>query len=136
MVANSNAPAKGAIRNPEKLLKAALRRRTERFDSCFPRGISLGDIDSFVEVNNHFLFLEWKLGNQDIPTGQRIAFSRLASLPKVSLWVLWTDENGEITHGIRMGSGQPKRSVNEQQVADAIRQWVAVAETKPSNENK
>lgn len=120
-------PLYGAIRNPEKLIKAALRRRTERFNHCFPRGISFGDIDSFVEVNGRFLVIEWKVDDQEISTGQRIALTRLAREPNVTVWVIWTDEEGAIAHGRDMGKTDRTRRgpITEEQVCDAIRRWIA-----------
>lgn len=119
---------KGSIRNPEKYLKAALRRRTERFDHCFKRGITLGDIDSFVEVNSHFLFLEWKVDDQSIQRGQWVALLRLSRQPRTSVWILWTTEDGFITHGQRLGVHGTRVPTNENAVADRIRSWCASAE--------
>ena len=123
--------AKGAIRNPDAYVEAALRRRTERFDICFPRGISFGDIDSFVEINNQFLILEWKKNNQPMPVGQAIGFQALARIPSVSLWVLWTDEEGKITHATS-SPARPRKPVTEELVATEIKKWVSKAE---SNDN-
>ena len=63
---------KGAIQNPAAYLAAALRKGTERFDDCFPRGVTIGDLDGFVELGGHFLVLEFKLGDQEIPRGQAV----------------------------------------------------------------
>lgn len=116
----------GAIRSPEKYLEAARRRRTERFNHCFPRGISLGDIDSFVEINGRFLFIEWKLEDQELSTGQRLALARLASQSNVTVWVIWTDEDGEIHHGRDMGKSTRRRGpITEKRVCEAIKEWIA-----------
>jgi hypothetical protein len=130
---SENRPLYGAIRNPDQLIKAALRRRTERFNHCFPRGISLGDIDSFVEVNKRFLFLEWKLNDQVLPTGQRYALERLAAQPNTTVWIIWTDEDGTITHGRDMGALVSRRGqITEERVATAIQEWVAGTWVSPA----
>lgn len=119
----------GGIRTPAAYLKAALRRRTERFDACFPRGIAFGDVDSFVEVGGHFLVIEWKLGDQVLPRGQGLALARLAKQPRTTVWVLWTDADGTITHGLDMAKPHRCRvATDEDRVGDAIRRWVAAAE--------
>ena len=117
----------GAIRSPEKYLEAAQRRRTERFNHCFPRGISFGDIDSFVELGGRFLIIEWKLLEQTISTGQGCALARLASQANFTVWVVWTTEDGEITHGRNMAGGQ-RVPLTEERVCEAIRKWVASAQ--------
>jgi len=116
----------GAIRNPDRLVEAALRRRTERFNHCFPRGISFGDIDSFVEVNGRFLIVEWKVGDQELSNGQRLALVRLAREPNVTVWVIWTDDDGVITYGLDMGKPTRRRGpVTEERVCEAIKEWIA-----------
>lgn len=58
----------------------------EHFAQCFPRKIGMTDLDGFVEVNGHFLIVEFKqAGDQfrkgaDLTTGQRLAFERLTLL--------------------------------------------------------
>lgn len=117
--------SKGAIKNGERYLAAALRRRTERFDGCFPRSITLGDIDSFVEINNHFLFLEWKVGNQIVNAGQWKALIRLSRQPNTCVWILWTTEDGFITHGQRLGVHHRRVPTDENAVATRIKEWCA-----------
>lgn len=120
---------KGAIRNPDAYLAAALRRPTELLDECFPRGITFGDIDSMVEINRHFLFIEWKVGNQEIPTGQWVALHRLASQPRVTVWAVWTDENREVTHGLDLSRRSAQRGpITLDGLRAAIRAWVASSE--------
>jgi hypothetical protein len=56
------------------------RPKIERFAACFPRRIAMSDIDATVEVNGHFVFLEMKSHQGDIPRGQRLYFERLTRL--------------------------------------------------------
>lgn len=55
------------------------RPKIELFDRCFPGKIGFGDVDAMVEINAHFLFLEWKRVGQRLPAGQRIAYERLTA---------------------------------------------------------
>lgn len=123
--------SKGAIRNLEAFAAAAKRRRTERFDHCFPRGITMGDIDSHVEVNHHWLFIEYKVGDQTLGTGQRLDLFRLSQRPRMSVWILWTTEDGFITYGQRLGHNVCRVPVTEEVVAQRIKEWVAEAEKAP-----
>ena len=50
------------------------RPKIEVFHDCFPGRINFGDVDAEVEVNGHFLQLEWKSYIGDVPTGQRIKY--------------------------------------------------------------
>jgi len=118
---------RGAIRNPQAYIEAALRRRTDRFDCCFPRGITFGDIDSFVEINGRFLVAEYKLTGQEIPTGQLIAYRALAALPQFTVWAIWTDEEGRITHAQDFRGGPPV-ACDELDVQHEVRLWAAAAD--------
>lgn len=68
---------------------AACRPNIEYFAHCFPRKIGLTDLDGFVELNSHFLILEWKSYQGEIPTGQRLAFVRLTALsPRIKVVII------------------------------------------------
>jgi hypothetical protein len=125
--------SKGAIRNPDAYLKAAIRRRTERFDDCFPRNISLGDIDSYVEINNHFLFLEWKVANQEIQRGQWMALIRQSRQPRTTVIAIWTTEEGVITHAQKIGEHPTRRVANEERVFAVLKEWAATADQADHN---
>ena len=47
------------------------------FDECFPGQIGFSDVDSIVEINSHFLLMEWKYGDSELPDGQRIMFEKM-----------------------------------------------------------
>lgn len=54
------------------------RPRIEDFAADFPRNIGMTDIDGSVELNGHFIFLEWKDYPVDtIPQAQGLYFERL-----------------------------------------------------------
>ena len=56
--------------------------------TCFPRGIKPMDIDGYVEINGHYLFLEQKgKGAPLYQPGQGDALRMLARLPEVTVVV-------------------------------------------------
>lgn len=68
------------------------RPKIERFAACFPGRIAMSDIDATVEVNGHFVFLEMKSHQGEIPRGQRLYFERLTRLsPRISVMILCGD---------------------------------------------
>ena len=69
-----------------------MRPKIEAFASCFPGRIAMSDIDATVEVNGHFVFLEMKSHQGDLPIGQRLYFQRLTLLsPRISVMILHGD---------------------------------------------
>lgn len=68
------------------------RPKIEAFATCFPGKIAMSDIDATVEVNGHFVFLEMKSHQGEIPIGQRLYFQRLTRLsPRISVMILCGD---------------------------------------------
>lgn len=65
---------------------------SDLFDRAFPRGISPTDVDAMVEVNDHFLFLEFKKQGVDVPNGQRYALRLLSTRERVTVVIA---ENAE-----------------------------------------
>ena len=47
------------------------------FDECFPGLIGFSDLDSIVEIDGHFLLMEWKYGDSELPEGQWIMFRNM-----------------------------------------------------------
>jgi hypothetical protein len=124
---------RGSIRNIEAYAEAALRRRTERFDECFPRGITLGDLDSFCEIDGRFLVIEWKVSGQIVPTGQLRAFRELAKVPLFTVVVLWTSKEGAIEFGQQVhpsGAFAPE-PCTEEEAKQFVRQWVSARKPEP-----
>lgn len=59
------------------------RPKIENFALALPGRIAMTDVDATVEVNGHFLFLEFKSGEpRELPSGQRIYFQRLTALSR------------------------------------------------------
>ncbi len=130
----------GSIQNPQAFLKAAILKGLEEFAQCFPRGIRFGDVDGMVEINNHFLFIECKSGNQEIPRGQWMSLVRLARQPRTSVWILWRDqETKRITHAQNMrvdATGMPSRrvSVTNELVIERMKAWAERVQKAPAND--
>lgn len=57
-------------------------------NDSFDRGIKVTDIDGYVEVNNHFLFIEGKSHKTMLPTGQRFALRRESRRAKSTVIVI------------------------------------------------
>lgn len=60
-----------------------------KLNNAFDRGIRVGDVDGFVEVNNHFLFIEGKPINvKKLKRGQGLALRRLSEQPKMTVIII------------------------------------------------
>lgn len=66
---------RGDIRNSEFAWKAKTY-SWGKLCSVFPRGISPTDIDGTVEINGHFLHVEFKTESNPVPNGQRLYLER------------------------------------------------------------
>lgn len=64
------------------------RPKIEEFADALPGKISFTDVDGIVEVNGHFLLLEWKKSSGFVPTGQRIMYERLTRDSRFTVLVL------------------------------------------------
>jgi hypothetical protein len=62
------------------------------FNSCFPRGIKIGDADGIVEINWWLLLLEHKLANaaRGVDRAHRIQYQRMAMRGDTAI-VFWSD---------------------------------------------
>ena len=66
--------------------------RLSVFRGCFPRGCNFGDIDGIVEIDDHFLLLEWKRPGQDLPIAQRKTIERFTEkYYKSAAIIAWGD---------------------------------------------
>ncbi len=68
---------------------------------CFPRGILPTDIDGEVEINGHFLRMEFKhesaLRNGSLPKGQHMALRALIKTNAFTVVLIGTCDMGEPT---------------------------------------
>lgn len=85
-----------------------LRPKIEAFASALPGRIGMADVDATVEVNGHFLFIEWKNNTPaPLPIGQRIYAERLTKLSKKIKYVAvcGNAETMEVSHVLVIQSG-------------------------------
>lgn len=75
--------------DPDSLGKAAL---AAGEGAVFPRGISAGDLDGFVEIGGQHLFVETKSVGSAFEGGQRRAFESIARQGNTVL-VQWVSDN-------------------------------------------
>lgn len=96
----------------------------------FPRSIRPMDIDGFVEINSHFLFMEQK--GESVPLcqgGQSYALRALASLPRVTV-VFFRPADDNSYDVIWNTTGGPTAMVRatEQQLGARLHMWALEAE--------
>lgn len=104
-----------------------LRPKIEIFAEALPGRMACSDIDTFVEINGRFLFLEFKSGSpQSLPIGQRIAFERLSRIEGCSVIAVCGDmETMEIRaiQRIEKGSVGSWEKSSQSDLKERIRQW-------------
>lgn len=91
----------------------------------------MGDVDGFVEVNRHFMFVENKRRGVSIPRGQLFALQRLADISGITVigirGDLTTDATVEVMN-VGRKTGWQTRTI--QQVQSSMIKWSQDAETR------
>jgi hypothetical protein len=110
------------------------RPKIEIFAQDLPGRIACTDIDMTVEVNGHFLFVEFKGGGpRPLPVGQRIYFERLTALhPRIVAVAACADaETMAISHIALIANGRVREweRANIDILHTRIRRWAALAQT-------
>lgn len=102
-------------------------------NEAFTRGIRVGDIDGFVEVNNKFLFIEGKPVNGNLPKGQKLAYERLAKLEQVTVIVVEGNPPFDITGWSVIGKKRYKGT--DRDFVQFIKKWFDYVSTsdQPAN---
>lgn len=122
------------IRNPDKYLASKVPTTYSYLRGIFPRQILPTDIDGEIELNGHYLRLEFKEENlirsSNLPMGQKLAFCRLVRDKKFTLFLIGHDNLGAIkvmrwvmpgkNNGLKTGIIDP---CNEQRLAQACKNW-------------
>lgn len=107
------------------------RPKIERFAGCFPGRIAMSDIDATVEVNGHFVFLEMKSHQGEIPLGQRLYFERLTRLsPRILVMILCGDPETmqcEAVRWISEGRITPWEPASFERVVELLKAFSAFA---------
>lgn len=104
----------------------------DEYIECFPRGIRPTDVDGFVEINGHLLFLEEKQPGKGPDEGQRRALAALAVRDDVTVVYLRPKDAG--LEVLVLGTGEPKgwQPVTRAQFKDWLRWWCTQAERAPA----
>jgi len=103
------------------------RPKIEVFADCFPGLINFGDVDALVELNGHYLLLEWKPSPVELSTGQALVYERLPDRFSAIL-VAGDAETMEVTHmaWARNGRIEPWVTSNLHELQYLIFQWAAL----------
>lgn len=126
---------KAGIKNPASFL---ISKRPQVYDwlkGVFPRGILPTDIDGEVELNGHFLRLEFKeesaLRNGFIAKGQTMALRRLVDTKHFTVFIIGTSNQGEPTcMQAYMPNGEIREleDVDKAELQERCKKWSAWAE--------
>ena len=109
------------------------RPKIEVFADCFPGRISFGDVDGVVEIDGHFLYLEWKPAQTTIATGQRILIERRTSDGlSTYLIVAGNAETMQVESYAIAWNGKlhPWQKASLEDVKERIRGWVGMVKRK------
>jgi len=89
------------IKRPEAFILSKMPQVYGWLKGAFPRGILPTDIDGEVEINGHFLRMEFKhesaLRNGRIPRGQMMALKALIKTKVFTVILVGTNDGGEPT---------------------------------------
>ena len=89
------------IKRPEAFILSKMPQVYGWLKGAFPRGILPTDIDGEVEINGHFLRMEFKhesaMRNGRIPKGQHAALKSLIFTKKFTVLLVGTDDGGNPT---------------------------------------
>ena len=101
------------------------------FHDCFPKNMSMGDIDGIVEIKGNFLVVEWKGVGGTLTTGQHILLQNLTRLSdKVVAYVLWGNSQTMDVYKMRLyrlGKWEDMES-NRGHVDHLFRSWARMAQ--------
>ncbi len=107
----------------------------EHFAQCFPRKIGFTDLDAFVELNGHFLIVEFKAKNADLTVGQRIAFERLTAVSaNISIVVVRCDYRSSEVFGFKRifaGKSHDWRECDYDQLIGLVSAWAERVQKNP-----
>ena len=94
-------------------------------NSCFDRGIRVGDIDGFVEVGGKFLFIEGKPPSGTLKRGQRLALERLAKIDKFTVIIIEGNPPFDIVGWMVLGKKKYKGDAED--FKRFVREWFEYA---------
>jgi hypothetical protein len=123
------------IKRPEAFILSKMPQVYGWLKGAFPRGILPTDIDGEVEINGHFLRMEFKhesaMRNGRIPKGQHAALKSLVNTKKFTVLLIGTNDGGEPTcYEVWHHNGSITKLMDGDvaQVFDLCRRWSKYAE--------
>lgn len=136
-----NACFDAGIKRPEAFLMSKMPQVYNWLKGAFPRGILPTDIDGEVEINGHFLRLEFKhdtaLRNGRIPKGQHSALKALIGTGKFTVLLVGTNDKGEPTCFELWCAGGKVTKLKEcdsRKVYEVCERWAKHADAQPRKE--
>lgn len=95
------------------------------FNDCFsPSNIRITDIDGLVERHGHFLLLEGKKEDIEIPLGQKILFNMLKKIPNWTVIIFWGIPPKEIKGFEAFGEfSRPEATCTIWELKEFIKRW-------------
>lgn len=95
-------------------------------DECFsPSKIKITDIDGLIERNGHFLLIETKMPDIEIPKGQSILFDALLKTRCFHVLIIWGYRN-KPEHRMFWGYSR-KVPATEQSIKEIVKRWYTIA---------
>jgi hypothetical protein len=126
------------IKRPEAFILSKMPQVYGWLKGSFPRGILPTDIDGEVEINGHFLRMEFKhesaMRNGRIPKGQHTALKSLIKTGRFSVLLIGTNDGGEPTcfevwhHN---GKITALKDCTSADIYDLCSRWASFAESTP-----
>jgi hypothetical protein len=123
------------IKRPEAFILSKMPQVYGWLKGAFPRGILPTDIDGEVEINGHFLRMEFKhesaMRNGRIPRGQHAALKALINTGRFTVLLVGTDDGGspvcfEVWH--HNGSITTLKEGGAKAIFDLCARWANFAE--------
>jgi hypothetical protein len=124
------------IKNPDKYLASKVPTTYSYLKGCFPYGTLPTDVDGEIEIDGHYLRLEFKeeaiVKNNTWRSAQKIAFLKLVEKKQFTLFLIGHDDRGAVTilrwvkpakyNTYQTGIIDP---CNEERLAQACKNWVS-----------
>ena len=128
---------KAGLRNPAEFLISKMPQVYSWLKGAFPRGILPTDVDGEVEINGHFLRLEFKydqaIRDGAIPKGQSMLFKALQRTKYFSILLIGIDgETGKPTccqvYYPGHSNPEPLKDVDQEGIFNMCARWAKYAE--------
>lgn len=132
------------IKDPVRFLISKLPQTYGWLKGAFPRGILPTDIDGLVEINGHFLLMEFKhedaLRTGRVPKGQYFMLARLIDTKSFTVFMVGTNERSHpsILQILYPSTSSKPRAlidpIDENGVYEQCQKWAQWAERQPQKQ--